>query len=96
MQKPNSISLTSSIVEPYAWSRNRAKSREVPRPAPSAILELMEMTARRICEVSPYFSWSGKPPVAAYIGDATASVRALRLDDVIDGIRNLRSDVIAQ
>ncbi len=51
---------SSSKAEPIAMSRKRAKSAEVLRDDPSAILEGMETAARCIWLIKPYFSFEGK------------------------------------
>ena len=52
--------VSNSYEEPFAICRKRAKSLFVERPAPSAILELMDTAERRICDVKPYCSDLGK------------------------------------
>ncbi len=50
---------SSSLAEPAARSKNRAKSASVARPQPSAMLAGIETAARRVWEVSPYNSSRG-------------------------------------
>src|ERR1044072_4184169 len=48
-----------SIAEPYACSRKCAKSLSEFRPEPSAILDEIEVEARRTCDVIPQVSSLG-------------------------------------
>src|SRR6266511_2793385 len=53
-------SYSNSLAEPSAICTNRAKSRAVPRPHPSAMFAPIEAADRRIWDVSPYCSSRGK------------------------------------